>query len=64
VVLVTDDEIIDSLRLILEGCKILTEPSGAASFAVLLAGKVQARGTVVCVLSGGNVDRSLLKTIL
>jgi threonine dehydratase len=64
VVLVTDDEIIDALRLILERCKILPEPSAAASFAALLSGKVTASSIVVCVLSGGNVDRSLLKTIL
>jgi threonine ammonia-lyase medium form len=64
VVLVTDDDIIEALRLILERCKILPEPSAAASFAALLMGKVSASGTVVCVLSGGNVDRSLLKTIL
>jgi len=64
VVLVTDDDIIAALRLILERCKILPEPSAAASFAGLLSGKVPPSPTVVCVLSGGNVDRSLLKTIL
>lgn len=64
VALVTDDEIIEALRLILERCKILPEPSAAASFAALLSGKVMVSGTVVCILSGGNVDRSLLKIIL
>jgi threonine dehydratase len=66
VVLVTDDEIVEALGLILERCKLLTEPAAAASFAALLHRKfdVAPGAQVVCVLSGGNVDRSRLKTIL
>lgn len=66
IVLVSDEEIIAALRLILERCKILTEPAGAASFAALLFEKVVVpKGAqVVCVLSGGNIDRSYLKEIL
>ncbi|WP_287586514.1 threonine/serine dehydratase [Candidatus Borrarchaeum sp.] len=66
VVLVSDEEIIAALRLILERCKILTEPSGAASFAALLFDKIAIpkNSHVVCVLSGGNVDISMLKKIL
>ncbi|MFQ6124170.1 MAG: threonine/serine dehydratase [Candidatus Heimdallarchaeota archaeon] len=66
IVLVSDKEIIAALRLILERCKILTEPAGAAGFAALLFKKIAIRkGTqVVCVLSGGNIDRSFLKEIL
>jgi threonine dehydratase len=65
VVLVSDEEISDALGLILERCKLLTEPAGAASFAALLHRKfdVPAGVRVVCVLSGGNVDRSRLKAI-
>jgi len=66
VVLVSDEEIITALRLILERCKILTEPSGAASFAALLFDKVTIpkNSHVVCILSGGNVDIGMLKKIL
>jgi threonine dehydratase len=66
VVLVNDEEISEALGLILERCKLLTEPAGAASFAALLHRKfdVPPGARVVCVLSGGNVDRSRLKTIL
>ncbi|MFI5271399.1 MAG: threonine/serine dehydratase, partial [Ktedonobacterales bacterium] len=39
VVLVTDDEIIAALRLLLERAKLQAEPSGAAAYAALLAGK-------------------------
>jgi threonine dehydratase len=62
VVLVSDDEMIEALRLILERCKILAEPGGAASFAALLFRKTSVpRGAeVVCLLSGGNIDLSRL----
>ncbi|MCY4526316.1 MAG: pyridoxal-phosphate dependent enzyme, partial [Anaerolineaceae bacterium] len=66
VVLVSDEEIAAALRLILERCKLLAEPAAAASFAALLHGKLQVPpgSQVVCVLSGGNIDSSLLKTLL
>lgn len=66
VVLVTDDEIIHALRLILERTKLLVEPAGAAAVAALLAGKAAvAHGTkTVAILSGGNVDGATLKALL
>ncbi len=66
VVLVTDDEIVQALRLILERMKVLVEPAGAASLAALLTGKAGVRkgGKTVAILSGGNVDRAKLKTLL
>ncbi len=66
IVLVSDEEIAASLRLVLERCKLLAEPAAAASFAALLHGKiaVAAGANVICVLSGGNVDRSLLRDLL
>ena len=65
-VLVSDKEIIQALRLILERCKILTEPAGAAGFAALLFNKVEvpSGAQVVCVLSGGNIDLKHLKNLL
>jgi threonine dehydratase len=66
VVLVTDDEIANALRLILHRAKVLVEPAGAASLAALLTGKAAARqgGTAVSLLSGGNIDREKLKSLL
>ena len=66
VVLVTDDEIVTALRLLLERAKVLVEPAGAASLAALLTGKAAARqsGTAVSILSGGNIDRQKLKSLL
>ena len=66
VVLLTDEEIAAGLRLLMERAKLQAEPSGAAAFASLLAGKVRvpAGARVVCIVSGGNVDRSRLKELL
>lgn len=65
-VLVPDTAIIKALRLILERVKLLAEPAGAASLAGLLAGNfdIVPGSTVVCVVSGGNVDLERLKGIL
>lgn len=65
-VLVSDDEIVAALRLIIERCKILVEPAGAAATAALMSGKVGAPvgSRTVSVLSGGNVDFAKLTTLL
>jgi threonine dehydratase len=65
-VLVSDDEIIEALCLILEWCKILTEPAGAAGLAALLFKKANIRSgsEIVCLLSGGNIDRNRLRYCL
>lgn len=62
VVLVSDDEILDALRFVLERTKLLVEPSGAAGVAALVAGRipVAAAETVVVVLSGGNTSLSII----
>lgn len=65
-VLVEDDEIIKAMRLIIERCKIVVEPAGAAATAALLAGLVPAsKGTrTVSLLSGGNIDLRKLAQFL
>ena len=62
----TDEQIVEAVRLVLAHCKLLVEPAGAAGVAALLCGKIPlAPGdTVVAVLSGGNFDLGRLKTIL
>lgn len=66
VALVTDAEIAEAVRFMLIRMKLLVEPSGAAGVAALMAGKVpDLRGKKVgVVLSGGNVDPSLLGMML
>ncbi|MBZ0300025.1 MAG: pyridoxal-phosphate dependent enzyme, partial [Anaerolineae bacterium] len=65
VVLVSDDEIIQAMRLIMERVKVVAEPAAAAGFAAVLTHRVDLpKGSkVVCLLSGGNVDLSLFKRI-
>lgn len=55
---VSDDEIIDAIKWILQRAKLLVEGAGAASVAALLSGRanIPKNVRVVCVLSGGNVD--------
>jgi threonine dehydratase len=66
VVLVDDAMIADALRLILERCKLLVEPAGAAAFAALLGGvvTVQRGARVAVILSGGNIDLDRLRDLL
>jgi threonine dehydratase len=66
VVLVTDDAITEALRLLLERCKLLAEPAGAAGLAALLSGSVSvpAGARVAVIISGGNIDLERLRTLL
>lgn len=62
VVLVTDDEIIGAVKLLLERAKLLVEPAGAAGTAALLNGKIPGAGKkTVLLLSGGNLSLDRLK---
>ncbi|MEO8291156.1 MAG: threonine ammonia-lyase [Gaiellaceae bacterium] len=60
VVTVTDAEIADAIVLLLERVKLVVEGAGAASVAALLAAKVAGEGATCALLSGGNIDASLL----
>ncbi len=64
VLLVSEEEIKASMRFLLTRTKLLVEPSGAVAAAALLHGKVPANSRRVgLVLSGGNVDLSVLAEI-
>ncbi len=57
VVLVSEREIIDAMRIVLQDFKLLIEPSSAVPVAAALAGKLGRSGQRVgIVISGGNVD--------
>ena len=62
VVLVSDEEILSAMRLLLTRAKLVAEPSGAAAVAALMFGRVSvATGeTVVALVSGGNVDDGMV----
>ena len=57
-VLVTEEEIMEAMRVLLVRAKLYVEGSGAATTAALIAGKVKLRdgAKVVAIVSGGNVD--------
>jgi threonine dehydratase len=61
VVLVEDDSIRAAVQFLWRALRLAIEPSGAATTAALLAGLVPRGRTTVLVVSGGNVDPSLLK---
>ena len=64
VVTVSDSEIRQAMRLLLERMKILVEPSGACALAAVLSGKTSLQGRIGVVLSGGNVEIAALPTLL
>lgn len=61
VALVEDDSIRDAVHFLWRTCQLAVEPSGAATTAALLSGAVRPSGVTVLIVSGGNVDRSLLE---
>jgi threonine dehydratase len=64
VVVVTDEEISEAIALLLERAKLLVEGAGAVGVAALIAGRVPGSGPVCAVLSGGNIDPTMLISVL
>lgn len=65
IVTVSDDEIAETILLLLERSKQVIEPAGAVSLAAVLNGKINADGLrVACVLSGGNIDVSFINRVI
>jgi threonine dehydratase len=64
IVTVPDAAIIKAMRHLWEVMKIIVEPSGAAAYAAVAAGRVDVRGARVgIVVSGGNLDLNSLPWI-
>jgi threonine dehydratase len=63
-VAVTDEEISEAIVYLLERTKLVVEGAGAVGIAALLTGKVAGSGTVVPLLSGGNIDATLLMAVM
>jgi len=64
IVHVEDEEISEAITLLLERAKLVVEGAGAASVAALLAGRVGGSGDVCALLSGGNIDPTLLISVM
>jgi threonine dehydratase len=57
VVTVTDEQVVDAMRLLFERLKVVAEPSGATALAALQAGgRHTRRQRVGAVLAGANID--------
>lgn len=65
IITVSDSEISSAILTLLERCKQMVEPAGAASLAAVLGEKVDVAGKkCVCILSGGNIDVSFIHRII
>ncbi|WP_338728250.1 threonine ammonia-lyase [Haladaptatus sp. DJG-WS-42] len=65
VITVSDDQISSGILILLERAKQLVEGAGAVSVAALLSDDLDVEGeTVVPLLCGGNIDMSMLQTVL
>jgi threonine dehydratase len=64
IVAVTDEQISEAIVLLLERAKLVVEGAGAVGVAALLAGKDGGTGTAVPILSGGNIDPTMLISVM
>ena len=63
-VAVSDEEISTAIVLLLERLKLVVEGAGAVGVAALLEGRIAGEGPVGIVLSGGNIDPTLLISVM
>ena len=65
IVTVTEDEICAAILHLLESEKMVAEGAGAASVAAVMFNKVPVKGLkTVCVVSGGNIDVTILNRVI
>ena len=64
IVWVTDEEISEAIVLLLERAKLVVEGAGAVGVAALLAGRAGGSGTAIPILSGGNIDPTMLISVM
>jgi threonine dehydratase len=61
---VSEEAIMDAVRVLFFRLKLVVEPSGVLGLAALLSGKAKAEGRVGIILSGGNIDGPTMRKIL
>ena len=65
IVTVSDDEISAAILALMEQHKLVTEGAGAVAVAAAMFGKINLEGKkTVCVLSGGNIDVTILSRVI
>jgi len=64
IILVSEEEIIESCIVAAERAKLIVEPGGAVALAAVLNDKVPVHGKIVIVLSGGNINFNFFATAI
>lgn len=64
IVTVDDDEIAQAILLLMERGKMVAEGAGAAAVAAIMSRKFDVTGKVVAVISGGNIDVTMISRII
>ena len=65
IVTVTEDEISTAILALIEQQKLISEGAGAVSVAAVMFNKIPVSGKkVVCVVSGGNIDVTILNRVI
>ena len=65
IVTVTDDEVATAILALIEQQKMIAEGAGAVSVAAVLFDKLPIKGKkVVCLVSGGNIDVTILSRVI
>ena len=64
IVAVSDEQIAEAIVLLAERTKLVVEGAGAAAVAAVLGGLAGGSGPVLTLLSGGNIDASLMVQVM
>ena len=64
IVFVEDEQIAQAMVLIAERTKFVVEGAGAVGIAALLSGSISGAGPALALLSGGNIDASLMVQVM
>lgn len=64
IVIVDDEAIANTILMLLERSKLMVEGAGAVALAAILNHKIPAKGKVVSVVSGGNIDVNFISRII
>ena len=65
IVTVTDDEVSSAILALIEQHKMIAEGAGAVSVAAVMFDKIPVEGkNVVCLVSGGNIDVTILSRVI
>ena len=65
IVTVTDDEVSSAILALIEQHKMIAEGAGAVSVAAVMFDKIPVEGkSVVCLVSGGNIDVTILSRVI